>query len=142
MARHGLTEEAWKLLEPLLPPEKATRRGRPWASHRQIIDGILWILRTGSPWRDLPRELGYWGTVYQRFARWQLDGTWAKILEVLQAQLNEQGLLDGDLWFVDSTINRGTRAAGGAPKKVATPRSRPTTPWATPAAVFPRNCTW
>jgi transposase len=136
MVRHGLTDEAWELLKPLLPDEEAVRVGRPWASHRQVIGGVLWILRTGSPWRDVPPVLGHWNTVYTRFRRWQLDGTWKKIMETLQLALNDKGLLDDDLWCVDSTINRGTRAAGGAPKKTATRKSPPTTHLATRAAAF------
>jgi len=141
MVRHGLTDEAWELLKPMLPDEEEPRVGRPWTSHRQVIGGILWILRTGSPWRDLPTELGPWITIYKRFRRWQLDGTWKKIKESLQITLNEKGLLDDDLWCVDSTINRGTRAAGGAPKKVATRKSPKIMHLATPAAVFRPRCT-
>jgi transposase len=141
MARHGLTNEAWELLKPMLPDEEEVRPGRPWASHRQVISGILWILRAGAPWRDLPSELGPWITVYMRFRRWQLDGTWTKIMETLQIRLNDEGLLDDQLWCVDSTINRGTRAAGGAPKKVAMRRSRKITLSVTPAAVSRQKCT-
>jgi transposase len=141
MVRHGLTDEAWELLRPLLPDEEEARVGRPWASHRQVISGILWILRTGSPWRDLPAEWGNFNTVYARFRRWQLDGTWKKIMEALQLTLQDKGRLDHDLWCVDSTINRGTRAAGGAPKKTAIPKSPQTTHWASRAAVFRQRYT-
>src|SRR5712692_8108102 len=140
MARHGLTDEAWELLKPLLPDEEEVRAGRPWLSHRQVIDGILWVLKTGAPWRDLPAELGFWNTVYKRFQRWQLDGTWQRIMETLQIALNEKGLLDDELWCIDGTINRGTRAAGGAPKKAATPRSQRITRLANPGADLRQKC--
>lgn len=60
------------------------RPGRPWRSHRQSINGILWILNSGAPWRDLPERYGSWKTIYDRFRRWQRDGTLAKILTLLQ----------------------------------------------------------
>jgi transposase len=140
MARHGLTDEAWELLKPMLPDEEEVRAGRPWTPHRQVIDGVLWMLRTGSPWRDLPSELGSWITTYKRFRRWQLDGTWNEIMEILQIALNDLGMLDDELWCVDSTINRGTRSAGGAPKKVATRKSPKIMRSAIPAAVSRRKC--
>ena len=64
MARHGLSDRAWQIIEPLFPPEKPPKQGRPWVSHRQVVPGILWILRTGAPWRDLnEEEFGPWETV-------------------------------------------------------------------------------
>ena len=68
MRRGDLTDEQWQRLEPLLPPEKP-RTGRPNEDHRQILNGILWIHRTGAPWRDLPRRYGPMGTVSSRFYR-------------------------------------------------------------------------
>lgn len=65
----------WERIEPLLP--QADGRGRPWRDHRQGGNGVLWRLRTGAPRRDLPERYGPWQTVYERFARWEADGTWA-----------------------------------------------------------------
>nr|WP_262506136.1 transposase [Streptomyces sp. CB00271] len=62
-------------IEPLLP--QVDGRGRPWRDHRQVVNGVLWRLRTGAPWRDLPERYGPWQTVYERFARGEADGTWA-----------------------------------------------------------------
>src|SRR4051794_40356946 len=70
MRRGDLTDQQWQQLEPLLPPEKP-RTGRPNEDHRQILNGILWIHRTGAPWRDLPRRYGPVGTVSSRFYRWR-----------------------------------------------------------------------
>jgi hypothetical protein len=67
--RHDLTDQEWALLEPLLP-DRAPRRARPWRDHRQVVDGVLWRTRTGSPWRDLPASYGKWTTVYNRHRRW------------------------------------------------------------------------
>lgn len=141
MARHGLTDEGWALLYPLLPDEAEKRVGRPWLPHRRMIDAIFWILVAGAPWRDLPEVFGPWITVYRRFARWQLDGTWGRIMETLQFKLDDQGKLDGDLWCIDGTIARATRAAAGAPKKVATLRNPKITDSAIPKEVSPPRST-
>ena len=74
--RHELTDAQWAQLAPLLPPQRP-RIGRPAKDHRTVLNGILWILRTGAPWRDLPERYGAWQTVYSRFRRWQHRGVWA-----------------------------------------------------------------
>jgi len=117
MARHGLSDEAWDLIKTLLPDEDEPRQARPWVSHREVIDGILWILRTGAPWRDLPEEFPAWETVYGRFRRWTRDGTWQAIFARLQQQLGREGSLDMELWCVDGTVVRAARCAAGATKK-------------------------
>lgn len=75
MARHGLSDEEWLVIEDIFPKPKAT--GRPPMAARAAMDGICWILRAGAPWRDLPRELGPWETVFAHFNRWTSDGTLA-----------------------------------------------------------------
>src|ERR687894_374036 len=84
MRRHELTDEEWATLEPLLPPSRPAT-GRPNKNHRTILNGILWILRTGAPWRDLPERYGSWRTVYSRFRRWQQAGVWDRVLRALQS---------------------------------------------------------
>ncbi len=69
MLRHRLTDRESNAIRHLLPKQRKNQPGRPWAEHRSIIDGVLWILKTASPWRDLPEELGKWQTVYARFRR-------------------------------------------------------------------------
>ncbi len=64
--RHELRDAAWTVLEPLLPQ---TSKGHPWKDHRQVINGILWVLATGTPWRDAPERYGPWQTLYDRFNR-------------------------------------------------------------------------
>jgi transposase len=113
MRRHELTDAQWQCLEPLLPPEKP-RTGRPNEDHRRILNGILWVLRTGAPWRDLPERYGPVGTVSSRFYRWRLAGLWPKILSALQAQADARGEVDWDLHFVDATIVRAHQHAAGA----------------------------
>src|SRR5207245_9721352 len=86
---------------PLLPPQKP-KVGRPAHDHRLIINGILWILRTGAPWRDLPERYGPWSTVASRFYRWQQAGIWQRILEALQQQSDAAWLL---YWHLHSVVS-------------------------------------
>ena len=92
--------------------------GRPWNDHRQILNGIFWVLRTGAPWRDLPARYGSWNTVYGRFDRWSKDGTFDAIVEALQGELDAAGKVDRDLWCLDGSSVRATRAAAGASNQV------------------------
>jgi transposase len=81
-----------------------------------VVNGVLWRLRTGAPWRDLPERYGPWQTVYERFARWEADGTWAKLLEYVQVHDDAEGRVE---WIVavDSTITRAHQHAAGARKR-------------------------
>ena len=91
MGRGDLTGRQWRKIEPLLPAQKP-RTGRPGKDHRTIINGILWILRTGAPWRDLPERYGPWPTVASRFYRWRDRGLWQQLVEVLR----EEGVVVGN----------------------------------------------
>lgn len=113
MSRGDLTNEQWARLEPLLPPQKP-EVGRPAKDHRTIINGILWIARTGAPWRDLPSQYGSPGTVSSRFYRWRAAGIWDRILKALQQQADAAGQLDWDQHYVDATIIRAHQHAAGA----------------------------
>lgn len=118
MHRYELTDAQWECLAPLLPDtDDDLPPGRPWHEHRRIINGILWHLHTGAPWRDLPQRYGPWQTVYDRFNFWRQDGTWATILDRLLLRLDKAGLIDRDLWLVDASLIRASRAAAGAKKK-------------------------
>ena len=139
MRRHALTDEQWKALAGLFLAPKP--RGRPPREARQMLEGILWIVRTGTPWRDLPERFGPWQTVYHWFNRWSRDGTWDRILEVLQMRLDAEGRIDWDLWCVDGSGIRASRAAAGAGKKGA-PTSPKTTLWAARAVDSAQNSTW
>lgn len=94
-------------------PGRTDGRGRPWRDHRQVINGVLWRLRTGTPWRDVPDRYGPWQTIYERFARWETDGTWAKLLEHVQVHQDAAGTVNWTI-SVDSTIARAHQHASGA----------------------------
>lgn len=116
MSRHDLLDEEYARIEPFLPPERSQSKGRPFVSHRKMLNGMVWILSTGSPWRDLAEEFGPWQTVYGRFRRWCREGLWQRICESLLEQIDQQGKLDRGLWFVDGSLSRAHRCAGGAAK--------------------------
>ncbi|MDX2403886.1 IS5 family transposase [Streptomyces microflavus] len=128
MGRGDLTNAEWVRLEPHLPA--ARPRGGRWSDHRQVVNGILFRVRTGIPWRDLPDRYGSWKTVYERHRRWSADGTWDRILHALQAEADPAGKLDWTMVGVDSTTCRAHQHAAGArkstprvPKKRTTPRN-------------------
>ncbi len=109
-----------------------------------MLDGIFWILATGAPWRDLPDRFGPWKTVYGYFSRWRKAGVFKKVINALQIKLDEQGLIDWELWCVDGASVRASRAAAGADKKVShgTRTNPPTTRWAARGAGLDRSSTW
>lgn len=141
MARYELSDQQWDLLKGLFP--KQARGGR-WSDHRTMLNGMLWILRSGAPWRDLPERYGNYKSVNHRFNRWRRDGTFDRVLKALQIRLDKQGKIDWDLWLIDGTSIRASRAAAGARKKSARPTrsSPPTTRWAAAAADSGANSTW
>lgn len=77
----ALTDAAWARLAPLLPARG--RRGKQWRDHRTVLAGILWVMRTGASWREVPPDLVPWQTANTRYTRWRRDGTWATILVAL-----------------------------------------------------------
>ena len=101
-----LTDEQWTVLEPLIGemPRRADGRGRPWRSSREVLNGILWILRTGAQWADLPERYPPYQTCHRRFQRWVREGTLERILEALARDLKERGKLDLSECFIDGTF--------------------------------------
>lgn len=113
MARPLLSDQQWEKIRPSLPSETG-HNGRPYTTgHRTTIEGILWIARTGAPWRDLPPEFGKWNTVYRRFNRWVRYGVFDTIFQ----SLNE--VLDLGLAMVDGTFVKVHQHGTGTPKGVA-----------------------
>jgi transposase len=108
MSRGDLTEAEWRLLKELLPSERG-RKNRPASDNRPIVNGILWRIRTGAPWRDVPEKYGKWITVYQRFRRWSQAGLWEAAATALA-----QAMADNSRHSIDSTTVRGHVSAAGA----------------------------
>lgn len=127
MRRYELTDDQYERIAPLLPKRLGPKGGRPWRDHRTILNGVLWIVRSGAPWRDLPERYGPWQSVYERFNRWRADGTWDRILAFLQSELEAAGEIDWSLFCIDGTNVRAARCAAGAQKNSAIRESRRTT---------------
>jgi transposase len=119
MRDRELTDDQWAALAPHLPPQRAGT-GRPAKDHRTVVEGILWRLRTGAPWRDLPERYGPWQSAYTRFRRWQRAGVWDRALAALQAEADARGELDWGLHFLDGTTIRAHPHAAGAKKGAVT----------------------
>ncbi|KOU67456.1 transposase [Streptomyces sp. WM4235] len=111
--RHELSDLEWDALSALLPRSAS---GRPRLDDRRVLNGIVWKLRTGSAWRDVPERYGSWRTLYTRFRRWALDGTFTRMLAAVQAEKDAAGDIDW-LVSVDSTVARAHQHAAGARKK-------------------------
>jgi len=139
VARFDLSDTQWAILEPLLPAQPV--RGGQWRDHRQVINGIAWVKRTGSPWRDCPERYGPWKTVYERFRRWAADGTWARMKQHVLALAEADGEIDWDAQ-IDSTVVRAHQHAAGARKGgLAQPNRRHAKAWAVLMVASPRKST-
>jgi transposase len=128
MHRHAITDEHWKRIKDLLPGQTSDP-GVTAKDNRLFIDAVLWIAKTGAPWRDLPERFGNWNSVWRRFDRWSTKGTWLRIFEEIK---------DPDLeWLIlDSTVIRAHQHAAGAVKKGA-----PTRRWDARAVASRPSCT-
>ncbi len=112
MLRKLLRDDQWERIAPLVRG-KAGGRGRHGANNRLFVEAVLWLARTGSPWRDLPPEFGPWSSVYVRFARWSDKQVWQNIFQVLREDADFEEV------YLDSTIVRAHQHAAGAAKKKA-----------------------
>ena len=119
MARTILSERRWGRLAPHIPG-KWGDRGRSGANNRLTVEGILWIARTGAPWRDLPPELGKWNTIYVRFRRWSLTGALTRLFQRLMPELLDLGVI-----MIDGTFVKVHQHAAGSPKADALRMARP-----------------
>jgi transposase len=110
LIRTVLTDAQWQRIAPLLPGKQGDP-GRSGDDNRRSLEGILWIVRTGAPWRDLPEYFGKWSTVWKRFRRWALNGIFEKVFKVLSGEPDmEYALIDGTIVKVH---RHGTGAKGG-----------------------------
>jgi transposase len=114
VGRGELTETAWAAIALLLPAQG--RRGGQWRDHRQVINGILWKLRTGAPWRDVPERYGPWQTCADRLYRWRRKGTWDRMFA---HALTRSDAVDEVVWEVSiaSSIARAHQHASGARRR-------------------------
>lgn len=119
--RELLSEEQWKILEPLFPEPKRRKdgRGRPWAANRACLEGILWVLRTGARWRDLPDEFPDGSTCWRRLRGWEEQGVWLKAWRKLLSMLDQRRLLDWEEAFLDATFIIAKKGAPRSAKHVA-----------------------
>jgi transposase len=101
-----LTNEQWQIVETILPedPVRDDGRGRPWSDRRKVLNGVLWILRTGAPWQDLPPRYGSYQTTHRRFQQWVRSGVMESLLLTLAQHLQDAGGLDLKECFVDGTF--------------------------------------
>jgi transposase len=124
--RHAISDADWDRIRDLLPGRPG-QHGGVAADNRLFLDAVLWIARTGAPWRDLPERFGRWNSVWRRFDRWAAKGVWARVLDALR---------DEDLeWLIlDSTVVRAHPCAAGAKKSGTAAAARPSRRWAAAAA--------
>src|SRR2546421_3941992 len=106
-----LTDAQWAVLQPFLHPKPVRKRGRPWQDARAVFNGILWVLRTGAPWHDLPDRYPPYQTCHRRFQQWQRDGTLTRLLHALAEDLRARGKLDLSETFIDASFSSAKKGA-------------------------------
>ena len=109
-----LSDRQWRLIEPLLPGKRGDP-GRSGQNNRMALEGIMWVMRVGAPWRDLPEKFGKWYTVYQRFRRWKLAGVFDRIFK------STHGLIDYRVVMVDGSFIKVHQHGTGARRNGETP---------------------
>ena len=111
LKRYELTDQEWARIAPLLPSETTAKPGRPPKDNRLMLNAMVWIARSGAPWRDLPERYGPWESVYSRFRKWIQQGFLESVFRTLglDAELDEI--------FLDATIVRAHQHSAGAKKK-------------------------
>ena len=124
MRRHELTDRQWEQLAPLLPPERPAT-GRPSRDHRTILNGSLWKLRTGAPWRDLPERYGPWKTAHERLRKWTADGTWDRVLAEVVVKDDAVRQVEWTFSIDSSSVRAHQHAAGARKKGAVAPPSKP-----------------
>lgn len=108
-----LTDKQWEIIEPILPelPRRSDGRGRPWRSSREVLNGILWVLRTGAPWKDLPERYPPYQTCHRRMQRWTEEGVLDAVLRSLARDLEERGKIDLGEGFIDGSFSSAKKGA-------------------------------
>ena len=134
-----LTDAQWAILKPLLQSRRRGGRGRPWRDARQVLNGVLWILRTGAPWKDLPKRYPPYQTCHRRFQQWQREGRLTRLLRRLAEDLRDRGKLDLSETFIDASFSSAKKGALlsarlGAEKAVKSWRSQTAMVFLSPSA--------
>jgi transposase len=115
-----LSEVQWKKIEPLLPKLKVRRRGRPPKSNRVVLEGILWVLKTGARWRDIPSDVGVSGSVcWKRMRAWDEQGVWLRVWRALLSEMDRKGRLDWRESFLDGSFAPAKKGATESAKPSA-----------------------
>lgn len=132
-----LTDAQWELIGPLLPlhPIRSDRRGHPWVDDRACADGVLWILKTGARWKDLPAGYPSYATCWRRLHLWSHTGTWDRILAVLLGKLDTDGKLDWRHACVDASFSAAKKGASKSGKPSVA--RAPSASWSPTGAGFP-----
>lgn len=139
MGRSRLLSDAqWELIEPLLP--KRSSRGRPWRPNREVLEGILWVLKSGARWRDLPAKYPSASTCWRRLKLWEEDGVWIDIWRAFLGKLDEKQKLDWSETFLDGSFAPAKKGASASAKPSAA-RARSGWWWST-AKVFLWEADW
>ncbi len=117
MSRHDLTDAQWQVLESLLP-QRRPGRGRPRTDNRKCLNGILYVLKTGCAWADLPAEYGSPTTCWRRFDEWTQAGVWDAVWQTLLASLDRAGKIEWAAAFLDGSFVPSKKGAmeSGAPR--------------------------
>lgn len=127
-----LTDEQWDIVKPLIPepPRRRDGRGRPGRDTRQILNGILWVLRSGARWKDLPERFPPYQTCHRRFQYWVRSGVLRRVLERLAEDLRQRGEIDLSECFIDGTfiVAKKGRVAWAPPSGA---KARNSWPWQT-----------
>lgn len=117
--RFELTDKQWAFIKNYIPKGKnnTSKGGRPREDDRKLLSGMLWVLRTGAPWTDMPKQYGSSSTAHRRFVEWVHTNIFEKVSLELGEEFNVEEWLEDDSWQMDSTVVRAHRSASGAPKK-------------------------
>ena len=111
----------WAFIEPLLPPlpRRPDGRGRPWRDSRDVLNGILWILRTGAPWSEMPDRYPPYQTCHRRFQQWRKAGVMDRLVDVLTRDLERRGEVDMSECFIDGSFSAAKKGAPGSARPSA-----------------------
>jgi|SRR6266481_551633 len=136
-----LSDDQWDILKAVfIEPRRSDGKGRPWQDARAVLNGVLWILRTGAPWQDLPNRYPPYQTCHRRFQQWQRDGRFEVILQSLAKDLVDRGGLDLSEGSIDASFSGAKKGALELVKRSAAKGARS---WQSQTGlVFLSPCTW